>query len=206
MKQSSLVPIIRRNLLIFVLIVVVVSGVGLLASRKSATSYFGSMAVSVKTQRAVTAPSSQLILEPSVAEDLRIAVATTQSWVSDPAVVTAALDSANISSSDLSLKSLRSVFTVTPEVTPGGSTYKVEYSSPSDGQTKAALYGLQQAMLNVANQYNADASDLASIKMLFGDYTVSSVSPTVPLTPFAGLGAGIILALVTVALLERKRV
>lgn len=188
-----------------ILIVAIVTGAAMWKSSSAAKTYFGSLGISVKTQRVPQAAGSGLILQPQPAADMQASLATTQAWLADPAFVQTILLDVGTAPHSESLKALSQVFKASSPVIGAGS-YQIEYDAATEQEVLDIFAALQSKLNAKAAGYNKVQGDIPQIYLDFGTPVVTNTSSALPLTPIAGLAVGVVFALVVVALLERKRV
>lgn len=201
MEPLSLAQLVARRWPLIILITALVVAAAWWKDSQKDPRFFGSMTVTVQASRSYPA-TEQLILQGSQSEDLQAAIATTQGWIADPYYARKTLEQAGVSAEGRSLKELSTTFEV---VTPVAfsSSYQVQYTSTSAAEVEKVFDALRTVLTEAREAYASRQGELA-IQISYTDDTVTSKSSGIPLTPIAGLLAGLVLALVVAAAYDRS--
>lgn len=204
MDDFSLTRLIARQWLLISLITILV-GVGAwwVYQKKQALSY-GSMSVTVQAEPNQLS-SAPVVIQNGGNSDVQLLISTTQSWLKDPAYVKQIMTNSGVALSDDSLAGLSQTFVVTAGVV-NSSVYQVQFSAKNNDQVSQVMAAVRQTMTELQNSYNRNPQTSLKVQLLYSDPVIASVGGGFPLAPVAGLAVGFILAIVIVALLERKRI
>jgi hypothetical protein len=203
MEQFNPLRLLGKYWLPVLVVTLVFFGLGLWANSNKPVSIFGSL--SITTQAIPSYPeSSQLILQSSSSGDTQLAVATTQTWLTDPSFTKQVLAASNVSTEGLSLKGLTKVFTI---VTPAAfsSSYQIQYIGKSAEEVDRVLTNAKVELDKLKGEYNNKQNTGLKIESFYSSPTITSTGAGMPLTPIAGLLSGFIVAMVIVSLVERKK-
>ncbi|HSI21202.1 MAG TPA: hypothetical protein VLA04_05945 [Verrucomicrobiae bacterium] len=200
MDRFSLSHLIARRWPIILVLTLVVFGATLGLERRKDPQYFGSFTVTVEPSRRYP-ETQQLILQPNQGEDLKTAVATTQSWIADPFYVRKALEKANVSVADMSLADYANIFQVISDV-PFSRSYQVQYVGATQTEVENVFTALRSVLDEAQASFDSAKSDLL-IETSYTDTTVTSHGSGVPLAPIAGLVIGLLFATMVAAAFDR---
>lgn len=199
MERFSLTSLVSRRWWIILVLTAVVFFVASGVDGRKAPTYYGSFSVTVQANRNYPA-SNQLILQPGAAADTQGAVATVQSWVYDPYLVSKTLDLSN-AKQDKNLKDLSKTFQIVTPVALS-SAFQVQYAGASAEEVSTVFSSLKRVLTETKEAYNNKSSEII-LDMTYTDATVSSVNPGLPVVPIAGLVVGLLAGFVIAALYDR---
>lgn len=198
------VQFLTRNLW-FILLVTLIAGAGAyFFSHRSKISYTGSETITVQSSRTFPKPGEGAALyRDSISEAVQVGMATTQAWLNDPLLASKSLQAAGLNVDQIPLKDLTTVFRTSPPLL-NSNQLQVKYSADDQDQIAKVFAALKENLLGVDAQYNKTSPDL-TINLLFADPLVTTDAPSSALVPLIGAVAGFILALVIMAIVDRKR-
>lgn len=200
MDRFSIMSLVRRQWWVIIILAGLVSGATYWFDSQKEPSFYGSFTVNVDVKRNYP-KTDQLILQPSASEDLRAAIATTQSWIHDPYYAQKALRDAGVETGELSLKEYASQFQIVAPV-DFSSTYQVQYTSSTASEVQKVTSSLQKVLEEVQA---AQGGGELTLDMNFTDTTVTSKSSGMSLVPIAGLLIGLFFGLIVAALIDKPR-
>lgn len=203
MDNKSLLNGALRYWYVVVVCILVVFVAASMSAKRQAPTTLGSSTITVSTVSRSEAPAQTSILQPAPTENLRIATATVQSWISNPGVVSRALKSAGQSVPE-NIDDLTGAFNIVI-ANPASAVLMVEYANADQTVVQDVLSALSSEVQKEQVQYNLGVADQPEIRASMTDPVLTKVVAREGLVSALSILVGLLLGLVFVALLSRGK-
>jgi hypothetical protein len=138
-----------------------------------------------------------------VANDSALMIGTITSWVADPDLARGVAEDAQLDAPTTLRDASRLVKVIDPSEKSGASVL-LQVTGTSEGQARRAIESVSERLSMRTERYNEKADRSVRYSLIFSDLVTVPYSSPVPLTPLAGVLAGLILGAVIALLMERE--
>lgn len=202
--QTSLFTVFLRNSVLIIAIVLVATLAGLYASRQKKERVFsGSLGLTVQMQETQDEAPTVVISNPSA--NVTQAVATVQSWLSEPSFVSTVLTKGGKNVDGMAVEELALTFEVVPGAINSAS-FQVQFTDGERGNVQKVLESLMQEIATRTTAYNEVTPEAPRLLITTSAPLVAEDAQSSISTLLAAFAAGCVLAILLVAALERKRI
>ena len=202
MADFNIFRFIARQWKIILAITLVVFVAAFASYKSKPVDVNASVSVTIVPNRTYPTQSS-LILQNDPTHDSDLLISTATSWMTDPSYVQEILQAAKVTPADGSLAGLSKVFKV---VISGNSSlnYQIQYVATNAEEAQAISAAISRVMNANADEYNSKEGSGLKFSFYTATPVITSETSSLPLTPIAGLLAGLVFGLVIAAFADRK--
>jgi|GEM_PF-5872723 len=201
-SSSSLNAVFSRYAVLVIVVVVVAAATGFLTdSHRTVQSYTGSVGITVQAHQEI--PSNSTFVGGQ-ADVVAQGVATVESWISDPSVVSNVLTQAGQTDSSTSVMALSQKFGLVPGI-GNSASFQVQVTDTQSDNVTELLNSLVSVLTKQVTTYNASAASSPTLYLSSTSPVVTASEHSSYLPTVAAFLAGCLIAIVLVIILERKR-